>query len=341
MLMPDDHSRRPLSNEPPVEESAARYAHTPVMLNECLNALNVQPDGVYVDCTLGGGGHSAAIICRLTKNGRLIAIDQDSAAIASASARLSLYAQYPQVTIVKDNFCNIRDIFLGLGINQADGFLLDLGVSSHQLDTAGRGFSYRHDAALDMRMDTSSRLTAYDVVNTYDENDLANIFFYYGEERFSRRVARAICKRRQAQPIKTTFELNDLIDAAVPKKFRDFGHPARRVYQALRMEVNQELQKLTRSLDDIVDLLKPGGRVVVVSYHSLEDRAVKTCFRRNEKPCTCPPDFPVCVCGLKPTLKIITKKPLTPGDEEIQRNYRSHSAKLRCAEKIQDERIGN
>lgn len=311
------------------------FEHTPVLLEECINGLNIVPDGIYVDCTLGGAGHSSHIASKLSDKGMLIGIDQDADAIKAAGERL---AGYSNVRYVRDNFSNIKNITedLGLGQESINGFLLDLGVSSHQLDEADRGFSYNHNAPLDMRMDQRRPLSAYVVVNEYTKEELTRIIKDYGEERWAKRIAEFIINERKIKPIETTFELVSVIKKAVPKGARADGpHPAKRTFQAIRIEVNNELGILEDTINDMADLLKPGGRICVITFHSLEDRIIKNVFRNLENPCTCPRDFPVCVCGKKPKLKVITRKPVLPGEDELESNRRAHSAKLRIAEKIQ------
>lgn len=308
------------------------FEHIPVMLGECIDFLNIRPDGVYVDGTLGGAGHSRVIASKLT-SGRLIGIDQDEAAIAAAGERLAEYGN--RVTIVRDNFKNIEEVLSGLGVSGIDGALLDLGVSSHQLDEAERGFSYRTDAPLDMRMDRRSGLGAYEVVNTYTEQQLAELIFRYGEERWAKRIAQFLVQRRQTKPIETTLELVSVIEAAIPKGARlEGGHPAKRTFQAIRIEVNGELSILRGALEAFLKRLKPGGRLAVITFHSLEDRIVKEAFADWAKGCTCPKEFPVCICGGKPKVKILTRKPVTASSEELEANARSKSAKLRVIEKL-------
>ena len=310
------------------------FEHIPVLLNECIEGLNIKPDGIYVDCTLGGAGHSSEIAARLSPKGRLIGIDQDIEALSAAKKRL---APYDNVVYVHNNFSEIKKIAedLSLYSSGVDGFLLDIGVSSHQLDEADRGFSYNYDAPLDMRMDQRKPLSAHTVVNTYSLEDLTRIIRDYGEERWAKRIAEFIVSERQIKPIDTTFELVSVIKKAVPKAARAEGHhPAKRTFQAIRIEVNGELDILESSLRTMVDLLKSGGRLCIITFHSLEDRIVKITFRELENPCTCPRDFPVCVCGKKPVVKIITRKPVVAGDEELKLNRRSHSAKLRIVEKL-------
>lgn len=307
------------------------FEHRPVLLDEVIEYLNIDPSGIYVDGTIGGGGHALAIVQRLT-TGRLIGLDQDEAAIDAAGMRLKDYKD--KVTIVRSNFHEIKDVLNGLNIDKANGILLDLGVSSHQLDTPERGFSYREDAPLDMRMDQRHKKTARDIVNEYSEAELYRIIRDYGEDRFAKNIAKHIVRARQDKSIETTFQLNEIIKAAIPAKVRaTSGHPSKRTFQAIRIELNRELDVLKESLDDMIDLLKPGGRLAIITFHSLEDRIVKENFKVNENPCICPPDFPVCVCGRKPKGRIITKKPVLPSEEEIEENSRSKSAKLRVFER--------
>ncbi|MCR5675812.1 MAG: 16S rRNA (cytosine(1402)-N(4))-methyltransferase RsmH [Lachnospiraceae bacterium] len=312
------------------------FAHIPVLLRETIEALAIRPDGVYLDGTLGGGGHSEEIAKRLDAQagGRLIGIDQDAEAIAAATERLSPYRD--RVTILKDNFENAAERLEAAGIRHLDGVLLDLGVSSRQFDSAARGFSYHEDAPLDMRMDRDQILTAAQIVNTWDEQEIFHILRDYGEEKFASNIAKHIVRTRNEKPIVTTMELNAVIDAAIPARIRerDTGHPARRTYQALRIACNRELDVLTNALERLIGVLSPGGRFAVITFHSLEDRIVKNTFRTWENPCTCPPDFPVCVCGRKPMGRVVTRKPVAPGDEETERNRRARSAKLRVFEKI-------
>jgi len=307
------------------------FRHMPVLCEESIFYLKINPDGIYVDCTLGGGGH-AKVIAEYLGGGTLIGIDQDQAAVDAASTTLSGFKG--RAIIVRDNFANIRDILARINIPEVNGFLLDLGVSSNQLDNAERGFSYMRDADLDMRMDDRNSLTAFKIVNTYDEKQLTKIFFEYGEERFSRRISKAIIKTRSRKPLRTTFELSDIIKSSLPRQSKEGGsHPAKRVFQAIRIEVNGELAALSTALSDMISLLAPGGRICVISYHSLEDRIVKQCFKSWCNPCTCPPRYP-CICGLEPIVKSISKKPITPGAQEIEYNHRSRSAKLRVVEKL-------
>lgn len=310
----------------------AEFKHTSVLLVESIAALDIKPNGIYVDCTTGGGGHSFEIAKRLD-GGRLICIDRDSDALAAAKVRLAPFSE--KITFVKDNFSNIDNILDELGIDEIDGALADLGVSSYQFDTAERGFSYKLDAPLDMRMDVTSPLSARDVVNTYAEEDLRRIIYEYGEDNFAPAIARAIVKARDISPIETTAELSEIVKAAYPPKFRDVGHhPAKKTFQAIRIEVNGEIDVIEPTVKKIVSRLSTGGRIAVITFHSLEDRAVKNAFAELSRGCTCPPSFPVCVCGNKPKIKIITKKPILPDSDEIENNRRSHSAKLRAAEKV-------
>lgn len=309
------------------------FKHKSVLLYETVDELNIKPDGIYVDGTLGGGGHSYEIAGRLSEGGRLIGIDQDEDAIKAASKRLEPYMD--RVTIVRNNYCNMDKVLYELGIDKVDGIMLDLGVSSYQLDAADRGFTYNVDTALDMRMDQRQEITAKDIVNEYSEFDLYRIIRDYGEDRFAKNIAKHIVAARQEKPIETTFELNDIIKAAIPMKVRATGgHPSKRTYQAIRIELNKELEVLENSIDMMIDRLKPEGRLCIITFHSLEDRIVKTRFRNNENPCTCPPSFPACVCGKVPKGRVITRKPVVPTDEEINENSRSKSSKLRVFERV-------
>lgn len=311
------------------------FHHISVLLNECIDNLNIRPDGIYVDGTMGGGGHSLEIAKRLT-TGRLICIDQDPNAHEAAGKRLAEYKD--RITFVRDNFGNIANILDSLGIEKIDGMLLDIGVSSHQLDEAERGFSYQQDAPLDMRMNPDRPFSAYDMVNGYDEDELDRVIFTYGEERWARRIAQFIVKEREAKPIETTGELVDIIKKAVPKGARKDGpHPAKRTFQAIRIEVNGELEVLQRAIDDVAARLAVGGRLCIITFHSLEDRIVKEAFRKQENPCICPPQFPVCVCGKKPLGRVITRKPILPSKEELEENPRSRSAKLRVLEGVSQD----
>lgn len=308
------------------------FKHTSVLLEETIEYLSIRPEGIYVDGTLGGGGHSFRIASKLTGAGRLIGIDQDEAAIEAAGGRLKVYEE--KVTLVRDNYRNTRRILETLGIEKADGIVLDLGVSSFQLDNAERGFSYKYDTALDMRMDKRQSLTAADIVNGYTQTQLYHVIRDYGEEQFAQNIAKHIVNARKDKPVETTGELNEIIKAAIPAKLRATGgHPSKRTFQAIRIECNQELEVLKESLDDFIALLNPGGRLCIITFHSLEDRIVKTSFRKNENPCTCPPDFPVCVCGQVSKGRVITRKPVLPSAEEQAVNKRSKSAKLRVFER--------
>lgn len=308
------------------------FKHKSVLLEETIENLNIKPDGIYVDGTLGGGGHSYHIAEQLSSNGRLIGIDQDADAIAAATKRLEPFSD--RVTIVRNNYCNFEQVLKELSIDKVDGIVLDLGVSSYQLDTAERGFTYKTDTPLDMRMDQRQQLTAKDIVNTYSEFDLYRIIRDYGEDRFAKNIARHIVSARQIKPIETTFELNEVIKAAIPMKVRAVGgHPAKKTFQAIRIELNHELDVLEDSIDIMIDHLNDKGRICIITFHSLEDRIVKTRFRNCENPCTCPPDFPVCVCGKKSKGKVITRKPIVPSEEELEENKRSKSSKLRVFER--------
>ena len=310
------------------------FNHVSVLLNETIESLNIKPDGIYVDGTLGGAGHSYEICKRLTGEGRLIGIDQDEDAINAATLKLMQYNE--RAMIIRDNYRNLVTRVKELGIDKVDGILLDIGVSSFQLDTKERGFSYMEkDAPLDMRMDNRNPLTAEIIVNEYDENEIFKIIRDYGEDRFAKNIAKHIVNERSKGRIKTTGELAEIVRHAIPKKFWIEGpNPAMRTFQALRIECNKELEVLTESIDGMIDFLAPGGRLAIITFHSLEDRIVKEAFRRNENPCTCPKDFPVCVCGKKSKGHVVTKKPITPSAEELEINSRSHSAKLRVFERI-------
>ncbi len=308
------------------------FKHTSVLLYETVDGLDIRPDGIYVDATLGGGGHAFEVCRQLGDKGRFIGIDQDAAAIEAAGARLSSFGE--KVTIVRSNYCEMRLRLRELGIDKVDGIMIDLGVSSYQLDTAERGFSYRMDAPLDMRMDQRQRLTARDIVNDYSEMDLFRVIRDYGEERFAKNIAKHIVAEREKKPIETTGQLVEIIRHSIPMKMqKTSGHPAKRTFQAIRIELNHELDVLRDSLDDMVDLLNPGGRICVITFHSLEDRIVKSCFQRLENPCICPSNFPVCVCGRVSKGRVVTKKPILPGKEELENNSRSKSAKLRIFER--------
>lgn len=308
------------------------FQHTSVLLEETIANLRIKPDGTYVDGTLGGAGHAREVCRRLSATGRFIGIDQDEAAIAAAGERLREFGE--RVTIIRSNYCDMVPRLQEIGIQSVDGIMLDLGVSSYQLDNAERGFTYREDAPLDMRMDQRSALSAYEVVNGYSEEQLFRILRDYGEERFAGKIARNICTARKNEPIRTTGELTEIIKRSIPARIRATGgHPAKRSFQAIRIEVNQELKVLEESLDEMIDLLNDGGRICVITFHSLEDRIVKNIFRKNEHPCTCPPEFPVCVCGKKSRGTVITRKPVLPSEEEMAANPRSKSAKLRVFER--------
>ena len=308
------------------------FSHYSVMLKETIEELKVKSDGIYVDGTLGGGGHASEVCKRLSDAGHFYGIDQDAAAIAAASQRLSEFGD--RVTIIRSNYCEMCKELRDRGVTGVDGIVLDLGVSSYQLDEADRGFTYREDAALDMRMDQRQEKTARDIVNGYSEMDLYRIIRDYGEDKFAKNIAKHIVQARERQPIETTGELVEIIKAAIPAKIRmQKGHPAKQTFQAIRIELNRELEVLRDSLDDMIDFLNPGGRLCIITFHSLEDRIVKNAFRKNEHPCTCPPDFPVCVCGKTPKGKVVTRKPILPGEGELEENSRSKSAKLRVFER--------
>ena len=309
-----------------------KFNHTSVLLQETIDGLNIRPDGVYVDGTLGGGGHSYEIASRLSDRGQLIGIDQDEAAITAAGERLKEFGD--RVIIVRSNYRNTKSILQSLQIEKIDGMMLDLGVSSYQLDTEERGFSYRYDAPLDMRMDKRQTLTARDIVNGYSEMELFRVIGDDGEDKFAKNIAKHIVAARQQSPIETTGRLNEIIKAAIPAKMRaEGGHPSKRTYQAIRIECNKELEVLRDSLEELIGLLNPGGRLCIITFHSLEDRIVKSAFKKAENPCTCPPSFPVCVCGKVSQGKVITNKPILPGEEELERNSRAKSAKLRIFER--------
>lgn len=309
------------------------FSHTSVLLYETVDSLNIRPDGIYVDGTLGGGGHASLVLNRLGEQGRLIGLDQDADAIAAAGERLKEYGD--RVTVIRTNYENIKDALASQGISGADGIYLDLGVSSYQLDTTDRGFTYREDdAPLDMRMDQRNTQTAKDIVNGYSEMELYRIIRDYGEDRFAKNIAKHIVKARQEKEIETAGELTEIIKAAIPAKVRATGgHPSKRTFQAIRIELNRELQVLEQSIDTMIDLLNPGGRLSIITFHSLEDRIVKNKFRENENPCICPPEFPVCMCGRKSKGRVVTRKPVLPSEEELAANKRSKSAKLRVFEK--------
>lgn len=307
------------------------FKHVSVLLNETIDSLNIKEDGIYVDCTLGGAGHSSEILKRLSNKGRLIGIDQDEDALSAAKEKLK---DYKNVTFVHDNFYNIENILENLGIDKVDGIIADLGVSSYQLDEKDRGFSYMNDAPLDMRMDRRIEFSAYNVVNEYSFEELYKVIREYGEENFAKRIAEFIVEERSKKPIKTTGELTEVIKRAIPAKFRREGpHPSKRTFQAIRIEVNGELRILNKAIEDGVNKLKSGGRMSIITFHSLEDRIVKNKFRELESPCNCPKDFPICVCGKESIVKVISRKPIEPSKEEVEENPRSRSAKLRVAEK--------
>ena len=312
------------------------FEHKSVLLEETVDSLKIVPDGIYVDGTLGGGGHAARVLSRLGRSGRLVGIDQDEDAVRAATEHLNDYKD--KVIIVRSSYGDIRNVLQGLGIQRVNGIYLDLGVSSYQLDTAERGFTYRVDAPLDMRMDQRREMTAADIVNDYSESELCRIIRDYGEERFAKNIARHIAAEREKHRIETTGELVELIRAAIPARMRaEGGHPAKRTFQALRIELNQELTVLEESMDTMIDLLKPGGRLAVITFHSLEDRIVKQKFRTAEYPCICPPDFPVCTCGRTSRGKVITRKPIIPGEDEKEDNRRSRGSKLRVFERQERE----
>ena len=310
------------------------FNHYSVLLNETIENLNIKPDGIYVDGTLGGGGHAYQVASRLSEKGRLIGIDQDADAIAAAGERLKEFGD--KITIIRSNYANMKEELHRIGVEKVDGIVLDLGVSSFQLDTPERGFTYRDEnAPLDMRMDDRQSLTAKDIVNGYSEMDLYRIIRDYGEDKFAKNIANHIVQERAKKPIETTGELTEIIRASIPMKVQmTGGHPAKRTFQAIRIELNKELEVLQDNLDDMIDLLNPGGRICIITFHSLEDRIVKTNFKRNENPCTCPSDFPVCVCGKKSKGKVVTRKPILPSEEELEVNSRSKSAKLRVFERV-------
>ena len=312
------------------------FKHIPIMLEEVIEGLDIKPDGIYVDGTLGGGGHSYEIAKRLVSGGRLIGIDQDEAAIKAAGARLSGFGD--KVTIVRSNYAQMVSVLQSLGIEQVDGILLDLGVSSHQLDNAERGFSYMEDAPLDMRMDRRQEKTARDIVNYYSQAELTHIIRDYGEDKFAAKIAAKIIGFRENKPVETTGELAEIIKSAIPVKYRlTGGHPAKRTFQAIRIELNRELGVLEESIEGMLDILSDGGRMAVITFHSLEDRIVKSAFKKAESPCTCPPDFPICVCGKKSKGFVTSRKPLIPSDEETERNPRAKSSKLRIFVRKREE----
>lgn len=305
------------------------FRHYSVLLAETIEQLHIRPGGIYADGTLGGGGH-AYEVCRRLTTGHFFGIDQDDAAMEAAGKRLEPFGD--KVTLVRDNYCNLKAVLAQRGIAKADGIVLDLGVSSYQFDESERGFSYRFDAPLDMRMDRRQGVTAKDIVNGYSEKELYRIIRDYGEDRFAGNIARHIVKARAKKPVETTFELNEIIKAAIPARMRRDGHPSKQTFQAIRIECNRELEVLRDSLDDFIGMLNPGGRLCIITFHSLEDRIVKTIFKKNENPCTCPPEFPVCVCGKVSKGRVVTRKPILPGEEELAENSRSKSAKLRVFE---------
>ena len=311
------------------------FQHYSVLLNETIEQLDIKENGIYVDGTLGGGGHANAVLQRLGDGGRLIGIDQDAAAIQAAGERLAPFGD--KVTVVRSNYSAMPQVLEDLGIHGVDGIVLDLGVSSYQLDTVERGFTYREDTVLDMRMDQRQTKTARDIVNDYTETELFHMIRDYGEDKFARNIAKHIVAAREKKPIETTGELNDIIRAAIPAKFRaKGGHPSKKTYQAIRIELNHELDVLKNTLGQMIDLLNDHGRICVITFHSLEDRIVKNIFNTSEKPCTCPPSFPVCVCGKKSKGKVISRKPILPSEEELTVNSRSKSAKLRVFERIKE-----
>lgn len=308
------------------------FKHKSVLLEETIEALNIKPDGIYVDGTLGGGGHAYEICKRLSDKGRLIGIDQDEDAIEAARLRLGEFND--KVTIIRSNYCDMKKELANIQITSVDGIILDLGVSSYQLDTADRGFTYREDAPLDMRMDRRQSMTAKDIVNEYSEHDLYRIIRDYGEDKFAKNIAKHIVSARNVKALETTGELINVIKAAIPMKFRAVGgHPAKKTFQAIRIELNRELEVLRDSLDDMIELLNDEGRICIITFHSLEDRIVKTIFKKNEDPCTCPREFPICVCGKKSKGKVITRKPIIPGEQELEENKRAKSSKLRVFER--------
>lgn len=311
-----------------IEFKSVEFKHVSIMLDEVIENLDIKSNGIYVDGTLGGGGHAYHVCEKLGPGGHFIGIDQDEAAIEAGQKRLEKFGD--MVTVVRSNYCHMKDLLWQMEIDKVDGILLDLGVSSYQFDNAARGFSYREDAPLDMRMDQRQEMTARDIVNGYSETELYRIIRDYGEDKFAKNIARHICMAREKKPIETTFELTDVIKAAIPMKFRATGgHPAKKTFQAIRIELNQELTVLKDSLNDMIDLLNEDGRICIITFHSLEDRIVKNIFRKNENPCECPPGFPVCMCGKKSKGRVITRKPVIPSMKEQEENPRSKSAKLR------------
>ncbi len=308
------------------------FEHRPVLLNEVIEGLNIRPDGIYADGTLGGAGHSSEILKRLSDKGRLIGIDQDAEAIEAATDRIG---RDKRVSIVRNNYSELPAVLQELHIDKVDGILLDIGVSSHQLDTADRGFSYKSDAPLDMRMDQRQRITAADIINGYEEKELARVIREYGEEKFAQNIAKHIVQARAVKPIETTYELNEIIKISIPARMRQDGHPSKRTFQAIRIECNRELEVLRDSIDAMIDHLNPGGRLAIITFHSLEDRIVKNAFRNAENPCICPPNFPKCVCGRVSKGRTVNKKPITAAEEELSANSRSKSAKLRIFERVE------
>ncbi len=312
------------------------FKHKSVLLFETIDNLNIKPDGIYVDGTLGGGGHSFQILKQLGDGGRLIGIDQDEDALKAAGERLAIFED--KVTTVRSNYCHMKQVLHDLDIEKVSGIVLDLGVSSYQLDEPERGFTYREDVPLDMRMDRRNPKTAKNIVNEYSEMDLFRIIRDYGEDKFAKNIAKHIVAAREKKEIETTGELIEIIKAAIPAKVRATGgHPAKKTFQAIRIELNEELEVLQNSLDEMIDLLEDGGRICIITFHSLEDRIVKTIYKTNENPCTCPSHFPVCVCGKKPKGKVITRKPIVPSDEELEYNSRAKSSKLRVFERIRED----
>ena len=308
------------------------FSHKSVLLEETIEGLCIKPDGIYVDGTLGGGGHALEVVKRLGESGRFFGIDQDEAAIAAASERLKEHSH--KITIIRDNYENAVTDLKSNGVTGVDGIVLDLGVSSYQLDTVERGFSYKYDTALDMRMDTRQAFSAKEIVNDYSQADLARIIRDYGEDKFANNIAKHIVRAREEAPIETTYQLNDIIKAAIPAKMRaEGGHPSKRTFQAIRIECNRELDVLKNSLEEMIGFLNPGGRICIITFHSLEDRIVKSIFKKQENPCTCPPNFPVCMCGKESMGKVVTRKPILPSEEELNENSRSKSAKLRIFER--------
>ena len=309
------------------------FSHKSVLLEETIEGLCIKPDGIYVDGTLGGGGHALEVVKRLGESGRFFGIDQDEAAIAAASERLKEHSH--KITIIRDNYENAVTDLKSNGVTGVDGIVLDLGVSSYQLDTVERGFSYKYDTTLDMRMDTRQAFSAKEIVNDYSQADLARIIRDYGEDKFANNIAKHIVRAREEAPIETTYQLNDIIKAAIPAKMRaEGGHPSKRTFQAIRIECNRELDVLKNSLEEMIGFLNPGGRICIITFHSLEDRIVKSIFKKQENPCTCPPNFPVCMCGKESMGKVVTRKPILPSEEELSENSRSKSAKLRIFERL-------